>query len=262
MQRAVVLLGVGALLAACASPPPGPAVPTLAAGGSPVVTGSPVAGRVPDACDLLLDPFTKNSDLVELFYQLDRGILRPEAGGERVVITLPLTNTYDAEKGIAHIPTEPLQGDSIFFDAAAARGAANTLATYTLVTDPTSPLNKGSYPAVETLGPPTQPRVSKGLRYGVALLDLDPRASGTNWASAKGGMDVPLAPARAKKVSSRLSVKIVADLVSPGVLTGTEVHRATEKTGAWEVDLRYIAGRTVCAAIVTSSDGEMVKRLQ
>jgi hypothetical protein len=258
MQRAVVLLGVGALLAACASPPPGPATPTL------VAMNTPVAGRAPDPCDLLLDPFTKNTDLVELFYRLDRGILRPEAGGERVVITLPLTHTYDAEKGIAHIPTDPLQGDSIFFDAAAARGAANTLATYTLVTDPTSPINKGSYPAADTLGPPTQPRVSMGLRYGVALLDLDPRggASGTNWASAKDGMDVPLAPARAKKVSSRLSVKIVADLVTPGVLTGTEVHRATEKTGAWEVDLRYVAGRTVCAAVVTASDGEMVKRLK
>ena len=267
MQRAtVVLLGLGALLAACASPPPIPASPT------------PVAGRAPDQCDLLLDPITKNTDIVELFYRLGAGdrrtsgvetekaALQRATGMDKVVFTLPLTYTYDAQRGIALIPTEPTQGDSIFFDrgasgAVAARGATHTLSAYTLVTDPTNPVNEGSYPAVDTIGPPTQPRVSKGLRYGVALLDLDPR-SGGHWASGKGGLAVPLPPARAKEAYGRLAVKIVADLVPPGTLTGQEIHPATKTTGEWEVDLRYITGRTVCAAIVTAVDGEMVKRLR
>ena len=60
----------------------------------------------------------------------------------------------------------------------------------------------------------------------------------------------------------RLAVKIVAELVPAGILTGQEIHAATKTTGEWEVDLRNIAGRTVCAAIVTAVDGEMVKRLR
>ena len=247
MQRAtVVLLSLGVLLAACASPPASPPNTALAA----------AAGRTPGPCDLLLDPITKNTDIVELFYRLER---QQPAGVDKLVITLPLTHTYDAQKGIAVFPTDPLQGDSIFFDPAA-RGATNTLGSYTLVTDPTNPVNEGSYPAAEAIGPPTQPRVSRGLRYGVALLDLDPRSGG--WASGKGGLAVPLSQARAKEGYGRLSVKIVADLVPPGTLSGQEIHPATKTTGAWEVDLRYITGRTVCAAIVTGLDGEMVKRLR
>ena len=276
MQRAtVVLLGLGALLAACASPSPTPPTPALA-----------VSERGADQCTLWLDPVTKNTDIVELFYRLDaagRGtgadpaadpsdfrtlatvemeraeLQQRERGVDKVVITLPLTYTYDAARGVAQIPTEPLQGDSIFFDTVA-RGATNTLSSYTLVTDPTNSSNLGSYPTADAIGPPSQPRVSKGLRYGVALLDLDPRTGG--WASGKGGLAVPLPQARAKEGYGRLAVKIVAELVPPGILTGQEIHPATKTTGEWEVDLRYITGRTVCAAIGTAVDGEMVRRVR
>lgn len=250
MHRALALVGLAALLASCASPEPAPTVA--------LVPERPVASRTPDPCDLLLDPVTKNTDIVDLYYRLDRRILEP--GADKVVVTLPLDHTWDAQKGVAVIPTDPLQGDMIFFDQAAQSGGASTLATYTLVTDATLPVNRGSYPAPQTLGPPGGPRVSKGARYGVALTDLDPRNGG--WASAKGGLAVPLTPAQAKKGYGRLSVKIVAELAPTGILGGTEVHRATATTGEWEVELRYVAARTMCAAIVTASDGETVKRLK
>jgi hypothetical protein len=269
MQRApVVLLVVGALLTACAAELPHQPTPVA------------VAERSPDQCARLLDPITKNTDLVRLFASLDgtyagrrpeaaveteKAALEREWGVDKVVMTLPLTSTYDEKKGVARFPTDPAEGDSIFIDTAARDATANTLGGYTLVTDPTNPVNERSYPAADALGPPTQPRVSRGFRYGLALVDLDPRAggrSGNQWASAKGGLEVPLTPERARAGYGRLAVKIVAELVPPGILTGQEIHAATKTTGAWEVDLRYVTGRTVCAAIVTAVDGEAVKRLR
>lgn len=254
MKVAVFSLTIFATLAACTPASVDP--PSLA-------VAPPSPDLRPGECTTWLDPATKNTPVAPLYYKLSAdGFESARAAGiGQVIVTIPLSSTYDANKGVVHIPTDASQGDSIFFDPTP-RSSVNSLGSYTLATDWTIPANAGAGPGENSAGGASGMRASRGARYGVALLDVDPRRGG-NWVSARGGMNVPITPDRVRTTEARVSVKIVGHLVQPAILTGKEVHAAAPGApGEWEMELRYLAISTDCAAIITSRDGEVLKRLR